>query len=393
MNLDAAQWWRELLPEAGPRPAVTVQAGGCVITVRSGDGTVLRWLRRYLDGFWPLGPGPADSPADGPAAEVTVVVDQAARHRLGAALARPGAAEPVATFMAAPGLRVAGPGPAVLAGCRDHRVAYVRDRGRVLVLGDDGDAAGIAAVRVVRSAATAWLESQQWSHVHAAAAARDSAGLAVIGPKGSGKTTAVMALAAFGGWQVMAHDRVFAGFVAGEPRLLPWPSSLNIGLGLLHALGWADTLRARYRSGEPAPYHQRDAVTAALLAGTRTAVRADGVELKAQLFPAQVRDWLGVGLGSSAVLAAIVLPQVDLSRSRPMARLLDQVTFSERDVFPALGQTDYFPDFLQLTGRSPTARGDAALVALQAAAARVPAHRVVLGNDLAANANLLARLV
>jgi hypothetical protein len=390
---DAAQWWRALLPEAGPRQTATVRAGECVITVRSGDGTVLEWLRRYLHGFWQVVPGPAGSPADRPAADVAGVVDKAARQRLCAALARPGVAEPVAMFMAAPGLRVAGPGPAVLAGCPDHRVAYVRDRGRVLVLADDGDAAGLATVRVVRLAATAWLESQQWSHVHAAAAARESAGLAVIGPKGSGKTSAIMALAACAGWQVIAHDRVFAGSVAGEPRLLPWPSSLNIGLGLLHALGWADVLRARYRGGEPAPYHQRDAVTEALIAGTRTPVRAGGAEMKAQLFPAQVREWLGVGLGSSAVLAAIVVPRIDLSRSRPMVRPLDHVTLSERDVFPALGRTDYFPDFLQLTGRSPTARSQAALAALQAAAARVPAYRAVLGNDLAANANLLARLV
>src|SRR6185437_4649883 len=121
--------------------------------------------------------------------------------------------------------------------------------------------------------------------------------------------------------------RVFIGSVAGEPRLLPWPSSLNIGLGLLHALGWADILRARYLGGEPAPYHQRDEVTAALLAGTRAPVRADGAELKAQLFPEQVRDWLGVELGSSAVLAAIVVPRIDLSRSQPAVSPLARVTF------------------------------------------------------------------
>ncbi|HET7016938.1 MAG TPA: hypothetical protein VFI65_23645 [Streptosporangiaceae bacterium] len=396
MSLDAARWWRTLLPEAGLRPAVTVRAGGCVIAIRSGEGTVLEWLRRYLRGFWPDGPAPAGSEAGRLAAEVTVVVDQAARYRLCAALGRPGAAEPVATFMAAAGLRAAGPGPAVLAGCPDQRVGYLRDRDRVLVLGDDADAAGLAAVRVVRSAATAWLEGQRWSLVHAAAAARQGAGLAVIGPKGSGKTAAVMALAAFAGWQVIAHDRVFVGSVTGkpsEPSLLPWPSSLNIGLGLLHALGWADILRARYLGGEPVPYHQRDAVTAALLAGTRAPVRADGAELKAQLFPAQVRDWLGVELGSSAVLAAIVLPRIDLSRSRPVASPLAQAAFSEQDVFPAPGKTDYYPDFLRFTGQSPVARGQAALAAVRATAAPVPAYQAVLGNDLAANANLLARLV
>lgn len=394
MSFDAARWWRTLLPEADLRPTVTVRAGGCVITVQSGDSTVLEWLRRYMHGFWPVGPAPAGSARAGSlAAEVTVVVDQAARYRLCAALGRPGVAEPVPTFMAAAGLRAAGPGPAVLAGCPDQRVAYVRDRDRVLVLGDDADAAGLAAMRVARSAATAWLEGQRWSPVHAAAAAREGAGLAVIGPKGSGKTAAVMALAAFAGWQVIAHDRVFVESVTGEPRLLPWPSSLNIGLGLLHALGWADILRARYLGGEPVPYHQRDAVTAALLAGTRAPVRAHGAELKAQLFPAQVRDWLGVELGSSAVLAAIVVPRIDLSRSQPEVSRLAQAAFSERDVFPAPGKTDYYPDFLRFTGRSPVARGQAALAALRAAAARVPAYQAVLGNDLAANANLLARLV
>src|SRR6185437_9956367 len=97
-------------------------------------------------------------------------------------------------------------------------------------------------------------------------------------------------------------------------------------------------------------------------------------------------------LGSSAELAAIVVPRIDLSRSRPAASPLAQVTFSELDVFPAPGKTDYYPDFLRLTGRSPVARGQAALAALRAAAALVPAYQVVLGNDLAANANLLARL-
>src|SRR6185437_2045516 len=92
-------------------------------------------------------------------------------------------------------------------------------------------------------------------------------------------------------------------------------------------------------------------------------------------------------------LAAIVVPRIDLSRSQPAVSPLARVTFSERDVFPAPGNTDYYPDFLQFTGQSPAARGQAALEALRAAAAPVPAYQVVLGNDLAANANLLARLV
>jgi hypothetical protein len=383
------QWWRALLPGTDPRRAVTVRAGECAITVRSDNGAVMEWLRRYMDGFWQLEPGPAARPA----AEVVALVDQPARQGLYAALASSGAAEPVATFMAAQGLRLVVPGPAVLAGCPDHKVAYVRERERVLVLGDDGDCTGLAAVRVVRSAVTVWLEKHQWSHVHAAAAAREEAGLVAIGPKGAGKTAAVMALAASTGWRLIAHDRVFIGPMAGPPFLLPWPSSANIGLGLLGALGWADVLRARYRGGERPPYHQREAVTRALLAGGRSPVRADGAEMKAQLLPAQVREWLGVGLGSSAALAAVVFPRIDLGRSHPSIRRLDHPAFTQQDVFPPVGKVDYFPDFLLLTERSPTARRQAALAALRAASVGVPVYRAVLGSDLAANARALARLI
>ncbi|HEX6521153.1 MAG TPA: hypothetical protein VF070_14275 [Streptosporangiaceae bacterium] len=386
---EAGQWWRALLPESDPTGAVTIRAGGCAITVRSDEDGVMEWLHRYLDGFWQLEPGAATCPA----ADVAAVVDRPARQRLWAALAGSGEAEPVTTFMAASGLRLAGPGPTVLAGCPDHRVAYARDRERLLVVGDDRDGVGLTTVRVVRSVMTAWLERQQWAHVHAAAAAREDAGLAVLGPKGAGKTAAIMALATCAGWRVIAHDRAFLGPAAGPPRLLPWPSSLNIGLGLLDALGWVDVLHARYRGGELPPYHQREAVTAALLAGRRTPVRADGTELKAQLMPAHVREWLGVGLGSSARLTAIVFPRIDLSRSRPTVRRLDYRKPTEQDVFPRVGKVDYFPDFLLLTGRTPAERSRAALAALEAVAAGVPAYRTVLGSDLAANANVLVKLV
>lgn len=384
------QHWQALLPETHPRTVVTVRAGECAVTVRTDDGTTLRWLDQYLDGFWEMRPGAARDPAT----EVVAVAEPQARQRLCASLAEPGVGEPVTTFMEAAGLRRVLPGPVVLAGCPGHRVAYARDHKRVLVLADDGDALRLATLRVVRSAVTGWLEARHWAHVHMAAATRDGAALAAMGPKGAGKTAVIVALAVHAGWQVLAHDRTLLTAGTTSSRLLPWPSSLNIGLGTLNALGWADVIRAKYRDGECPPYHQRDEVTVALLEGGQGAVRAGegGAELKAQLLPAQVADWFGISFCSSATLAALVFPRVDLTRSQPLVEPV-QRDFTGEDVFPPLAGPDYFPDFLGLTKQAPGARNRAALASLRAVSAGVPTYRIVLGTDLAANARALACLV
>jgi hypothetical protein len=440
---------------AGPQQAMglTVRVGGCAVAVHTDGRATVDWLLSYLADFWQADPGTVA----GAHAEIVALVDPRARQGLCALVDGSAAARKAGMFMGATGRSLTLPGPRVLAGCPEQRVAFARGRSQIAVLGDDRDALGPATVRLVRAAAGAWLEARGWAHVHAAGAATGDTGLLAFGPKGAGKTTAVTALAARGGWRLLAHDRAYVGIVGGQPRAVPWPSSLNIGVGLLSTLGWADILRARYRSGERPPYHQKDVVTSALLAGRTTAVRersrvgtADGGtsghsgaayegrapwtrdaasedcacgcrgaaapgeaardscggacegrraareqgrELKAQILPAQVTEWFGVKLAPGAALAAVIFPQIDLSRSQPLVRPLDRAAFSGGDVFPPRRDADYFPDFLCLTGRTDPDRAGSALTILRAVGDRVPAYRILLGRDLTANARVLAELV
>jgi hypothetical protein len=367
---------------AAAHGARVLRVGHVPIVLRSAQPEVLHRADRYLTGFWTPAP-------DARGVTVEAVVDRRERRRLTRIAAARG--QPAALYMGAPGW-TADDGTLLIAGSEAHRVAFVRTRGdpRVLVAADDDEAAATGLVRVARSVVGACLEHGGWAQVHASAVrSPDGSAVLAFGPKGAGKTAVALQLARVG-WGLVANDRAWVS--AGACRVLPWPSSANVGLGLLAALGWLPQLRARRAAGRPPGYHERPEVTVAIREGRSTPVRDHtGRELKCQLFPSELAGDFAVRLEDGGPVTALLLPSVDLGTDSPEIRPAPVGRLGAADLFPPVSGPDHFPDFLALH-RPATARHAAGGAVLEALADRVPAFEIRLGRDPAANAEALSEV-
>jgi len=200
---------------------------------------------------------------------------------------------------------------------------------------------------------------------------------------------AALALAHRNGLGLLANDRVFVRpNDGGGVDVLPWPSAAAIGLGLLDALGWFDVARERLAGGEALHPTQDKRVTEALLAGLREPLWEDVKELKAQVFPDQLVRWFSLPLATDGEAAALIFPRIEAGA----APALEQRSRSLGEHDFMSGKTeDRYPDVFELArvdgGGTAESRQE---VARRLAA--LPHHSVVLGHDLAANADFLAKL-
>ncbi|MGH4013877.1 MAG: hypothetical protein ACRDSL_08085 [Pseudonocardiaceae bacterium] len=107
------------------------------------------------------------------------------------------------------------------------------------------------------------------------------------------------------------------------------------GLGLLHAHGLLDGVRARLVTGQQLHPTIDPAVTAAILDGHTSAMRdSRGRELKPQFFPHQLVDWLGLHLARSATATALLFPCIDPDREpsiAPESRSITSTDFFDPD--------------------------------------------------------------
>ncbi|GAB2835957.1 hypothetical protein GCM10022221_38940 [Actinocorallia aurea] len=208
-----------------------------------------------------------------------------------------------------------------------------------------------------------------------------------LGDKAAGKTTTAFLLSRSKGWSLLANDRVFVRPDAqGRIQVLPWPSAAAIGFGLLEACGWYEAVRERARRGEQMHPTQKQQVTDALIAGSRTPLRKpNGHELKPQFWPDQLRDWLGLPLATTGTASHILFPTVQ-PHTAP-ARLKGARDIDTADMFTAAGD-DRYPDVFGLT---PTdlAPAEDLLKPLNA----LDRHTVLLGHDVDDNQAFLQDLV
>ncbi len=351
------------------------------------DATAAGWVDRYIDGFWPVAPG---GPASVGAVTVTAVLDPGERRRL-TGRAR-GRGEPCVGFLGARSWRC-DDGSRIVAGGDDPPVAFVRDRAspELRVVGDDSEALGIACVRILRAMVGARLEATGWAQVHASAVAGPAGAVLAFGAKGAGKTAVALSLATRCGWRVLANDRLWLRADAGGAAAVAWPSSLNLGLGLLRAIGWAERLRAAGAAGRPPGYHEQPEVSRALAAGATGTIRNPaGRELKCQLFPAELTSLFGVGLCSGAPVRALLFPAVELTGADSALDRLDEAPVGPADLLPAPDGPDHFPDFLDLHATTLAARRAGGAATLARLAASTPAYRIRLGRNLDRAAALLA---
>lgn len=370
--------------------AVRLEVAGATATVVSDDQAVTDWAARYVGPWWNVTAVEAESRSRGSVVIADVDSDRYEDMAVGVTRApHMSVAYARAMLLVA---RDASDG-VVRAVCPEQRLAYRSEpgRGELHVIGCDTEAVATATARLTRETARGQLLRDGWAVLHASAVV-DPGGRAILtfGQKGAGKTTTALVLAAWHGMKLLANDRVFVRVNGdGGVDVLPWPSAAALGLGLLDGLGWFDIVQERLDSGEALHPTQDGRVTAALRAGRREPLWEGGKELKAQVFPDQFPSWFGVPLATSGVAGALVFPRIEQG-AVPAIEDGDGRGLTDADFMSGKAE-DRYPDVFELArvdgGGAAEARHE-----VMHRLAELPHHAVLLGHDVAENADLLAKM-
>ncbi|MFF4690479.1 hypothetical protein [Streptomyces sp. NPDC001307] len=369
--------------------ATRLHAAEAAVTVLSTDKAVTDWSARYFGPWWNAVDAKPENVCEGPL--VVTEVDEDAYGE--ACLAVTQAPHTSTTYAKAQTLVSRDDAVGVIRAVSPGELLAYRSEpasGKLTIYGCDTETVATATARLAREMVRGVLLRAGWCVLHASAVVQDGRVALTFGSKGAGKTTTALALAARHGWGLLANDRVF---VRPNDRdgadVLPWPSAAAIGLGLLDALGWFEIVRERLQAGETLHPTQDPRVTQALLAGARTPLRENGKELKAQVFPDQFGRWFNIPLATEGEAAALLFPHI-LAGAAPAAK--EETRGLDDSDFMSGATEDRYPDIFDLVrvdgGGSEDSRHE---VAHRLAA--LPHHTTVLGHDVTANAELLAKLV
>ncbi|MGW2777237.1 hypothetical protein ACWC4C_32860 [Streptomyces olivaceoviridis] len=368
--------------------ATRLHAADASVTVLSNTPFVTDWARRYFGSWWNAFEIPASSVCAGPL--VTADIDEKAYTDLSALVGACSRSE--VTYAKALLLLARDSTGTITAVAPDEQLGYRSEQlgGRVTIFGCAPEPLALATARIAREMIRAALLRDGWTLLHASAVVREGRALLTFGSKGAGKTTTALLLASRGA-ELLANDRVFVKVVGDDLRVLPWPSAAAIGLGLLDALGLYDVVRDRLMNGEQLHPTQHRDVTDALLAGRREPLRKPGgTEKKVQVFPDQFVTWFGMELATGGCAAGLLFPQIDPAAS---PGLVDGDRTLGEDDFMSGATEDRYPDHFGLAYGINGGGSDLARAAVADRLSGLPHHQVVLGHDVAANADFLAKLV
>ncbi len=370
------------MPTSTPPHTLRVSAGPATVLVSSDTSTITDWITRYFGCWWAVRPISSAAETSDPVLHCQIDPDRFAASRDSLSTR----AHRVIEFAR---------NPVYVTDNADHTVVAVNPTEQVVYHTDTGrnrltlTAAGslklcLAAARITRELIRTQLEADGWAIMHASAAVRDNNATLALGPKGAGKTTTALLLTTQG-QQLLANDRVFLH--PATRALLPWPAAAALGRGLLHAHGFLDGVRARLTAGQHLHPTVDPAVTTAILNGRTSPLRDPrGRELKTQLFPHQLTDWLGLQLARSATATALIFPRLDPDGEPHLdvpPRTLTNSDFFDPD------HDDRYPDFLRLTRITPEHRHQI-WAHTRNALATVPHHSVGLTHDTTRSGQLLA---
>ncbi|MDQ0585814.1 hypothetical protein [Streptomyces rishiriensis] len=368
--------------------ATRLQAADASVTVLSNTPFVTDWARRYFGPWWNAFDVPAGSVCAGPL--VTAGIDDKTyAHLLALVTSCP---HDEVTY-ARTRLLLARDSTGTITGVSpEEGLAYRSEQrgGHVTIAGRTPERLALATARIAREMIRAALLRDGWTLLHASAVVRAGRALLTFGSKGAGKTTTALLLAGRGAG-LLANDRVFVKAVGDELRVLPWPSAAAVGLGLLDALGLYDVVRDRLVGGEQLHPTQHQDVTDALLAGRREPLWEPGGkrERKVQVFPDQFGRWFAMELAASGCAAGLLFPRIDPAA---VPALVDGERTLGEDDFMSGATEDRYPDLFGLAHGVDGGGSGPARASVAGRLAALPHHQVVLGHDIAANADFLARL-
>jgi hypothetical protein len=129
---------------------------------------------------------------------------------------------------------------------RKRTLAWVPDN-ESLICADEGpktvdvqctamEAALHWTTRLIRQVITAELVRRRAVYAHGAALLLRGQGVLILGPRGAGKTTTLLATLHHVGGAYVSNDRLLIYRHAGRVQALPWPTHLRAGTGTLAAL-------------------------------------------------------------------------------------------------------------------------------------------------------------
>lgn len=373
----------------GSPTATRIKAAGANATVISHNPAVTAWALRYFGPWW----NAADAPPAGGHDTGPVVVAEVNPRRFADLAARvTGSPHEEIVYARAPMLVARSDDGSVRAVSAMERLAYWTEpgSGRILIVGANEQPVSTAAARLVREMVRAELHRHGWTLLHASAVVRNGRAVLALGGKGTGKTTTALLLTRHCGWELLANDRIFVRGGPREVQILPWPAAAAIGVGLLDALGLYDLARERVSAGEQLHPTQDERVTAALLAGHRTPLREpDGRELKAQVFPHQLRTWFGLSLATGGCATALLFPTV--APGAHAAHAEQGRSLAEADFFSAKTE-DRYPDIFGLAVTDSVIRAQTRAIARDRLAC-LPHYAVTLGHDITANVDVLSKII
>jgi hypothetical protein len=369
--------------------AVRLESAGAAVTVVSAERAVTDWSARYFGQWWKAAEVPPQGVCAGPVviaevdpgryADESLAVTQAPHRSVVYAKAQTLLAEDTAAHV----IRAVSPEQALAYRSEPHA-------GSLMVFGCDTEPVATATARLAREVMRGILLRDGWAVLHASAVvSEDGRTVLTLGDKGAGKTTTAFALAARHGCGLLANDRVFVrANDHGGVDVLPWPSAAALGMGLLDALAWFDICRERLEAGEALHPTQDGRVTEAILAGRREPLWNGDRELKAQVFPDQFPAWFGMPLATEGQAAVLLFPRIEAGA---MPGEEDAARGLKDSDFMSGATEDRYPDIFGLLGVDGGGTEDARHEVAHRLA-ELPHHSVVLGHDVAANADFLAKL-
>ena len=290
---------------------------GTATAVACDEPSIVNWLDEFLTpAFEVLGAGSA---AD---FHVTIHADPSAYARIAAK--RPKGSLPPKGCFALDQEVVAHPhwtaaGRVVLDDARLGAFYALEGRRADVFLAPDSPRARSAAMRVVReSASVRVLGDPDVLLLHAAALEHRRRVIVIAGPKGSGKTTSLLYLAAASGARILANDRALLDLGKVEIEVRGMPTVVSIRDGTLELLR-LPRLHALRRTPSPSRHTLAEI----------EAIGADAREAAAEPFrlsPAQLAYVAGVSLSAWGRLSAILFPD---ARPGEDSVRLDRLSASE----------------------------------------------------------------
>ncbi len=378
--------------------ATRLQVADASVTVASTTMAVTDWSRRYFGPWWNATDVPASVNHGTP-----VISAEIAPGRF-TELAQEVLEAPNETTSFAKAVTIVSRDDrgVITAVSPEEGIAYRSDpdTGHLSIFGTQTEPVALATARLAREAVRGRLLQDGWTVLHASAAVRDDQAVltfgpkgagkttTALGPKGAGKTTTALTLARRPEWELLANDHVFIRHETEGLRVLPWPSATAIGLGLLDALGWFDIARERLNAGDSLHPTQDTRVTDALLAGRREPLWDQGRELKAQVFPDQFYGWFTLSLATSGYASTLLFPQVIADATPAVAE--HERSLGDKD-FMSGATEDRYPDLFNLAGGIDGGSRAEARTDVAKRIGQLPHHSVVLGRDVDANAQFLAK--